>query len=128
MGLGRGGRTIALTLVALVAMTGAARADTGPPTRYSLVHNCYGLQAPGGKFVAKGSDGSYTASADSAASGEIFRMQATDLGKYMLYGRAQDYLAGSDPAVFSNGQPNEMADWQVDEAGAGTFKLTLWNQ
>src|SRR3954471_24973995 len=108
MGLGRGGRTIALTLVALVAMTCAARADTAPPTRYSLVHNCYGLQAPGGKFVAKTADNAYPATADSAASGEIFRMQATDLGKYMLYGRGSDYLAGDNGDVFANGQPNEM--------------------
>ncbi len=51
-------------------------------TRYSLVHGCYSLSPAGGAAVGK-QGGGYVV----GASAEAFRMQATDLGRYLLYGR-----------------------------------------
>src|SRR4051812_11420192 len=123
---GRGLTTLFLLAVAAaLAPAAASAADPAPQTRYSLVHNCYALQVPGGKFAAKDAAQGYTASADSATAGaEVFRMQATDLGRYMLYGRARDFMGASNGSVVVNGQPGASQAWRVDEAGDGTFKLT----
>ena len=66
-----------LLLVVLVAM-GTLAADARAQDRYSLAGGCYALKsAATGKFVAKGADGRYRASAGSAGAAEPFRMQAT---------------------------------------------------
>ena len=44
-------------------------------------------------------------------------MQATDLGRYLFYGRAADFLALSGDSVVSAAQPSDAADWTVDEDG-----------
>ena len=53
-----------------------------------------------GKFVVKTADGGYRASAGGAGAAEPFRMQATALGRYLLYGAKQDFMAvGKPPPV-----------------------------
>src|SRR5918997_1533306 len=64
---------------------------TGEDRRYALANGCYSLRGPGG-FVAKALGG-YRASAGSAGEAEPFRMQATDLGRYLFYGRDRDFMA-----------------------------------
>src|SRR6478609_10715102 len=109
-------------LVPVLASAPAAGAAVDP--RYALVHGCYALQSPAtGKFVTKTSSG-YAATAADAASGEAFRMQATRLGAYMLYGRAKDYLGLQDGAVKPISTPGPAADFTVaDASGAGRFTL-----
>src|SRR4051794_34705488 len=88
---------VVLALLLVPVATAAAGTGKGDP-RYALVHGCYALQAADGKFVAKAGDG-YAATAGDAASAEAFRMQATRLGSYMLYGRGKDYLGFQDGVV-----------------------------
>ena len=76
-----------------VATAGAATA-----ARYGLVHGCYALQAADGRFLAKAGD-TYAAIAADAGSAEAFRMQATRLGDYLLYGVHKDFLADSGNGV-----------------------------
>ena len=53
-------------------------------------------------------------------------MQATALGKYLLYGRAGDFMAaGIGNSLKAATAPTSAADWRVDVAPGNTFKLSL---
>ena len=115
----------AATTPAARAATDTPRASQAAPNRYSLVHGCYALRAQGGGFVAK-AGGGYTTSAGSVGEAEGFRMQATDLGQYLFYGRNRDYLAAdSEGRVVSASGASPSADWRIDEAASGRFKILL---
>ena len=66
----------------------------------------------------------YTATAATPGAAEPFRMQATDLGRYLFYGPTPDFMArnvlnGVAPAA----QPSNDADWTVTEDGSD-FRIT----
>src|SRR2546428_13707345 len=105
----RYGVAVCVVLAAAVgAGSGPARASTSSaraaPTRYSLASGCYSLRSLAlGQLVGK-SAGGYRASGDVAP--EVFRMQATQLGRYLLYGSRGDFLAlGSQNDVVSATAP-----------------------
>ena len=98
-----------LTALALVA-TPASASAAQPPTRYSLVHGCYALSAANGR---------------SLTGAEHVRMQATALGRYLLYRPDSTFLAANDDgSVSPAGEPSPKADWRVAPAGKGLFTLT----
>ena len=105
-------------LSALVAALGVLCALAGPAmaltasSKYELVHGCYGLRSESlNRLVATDSG--------------PFRMQATDLGRYLLYGRKRDFLTGgSDNRVTAAPRASVAADWRVEVDG-DAFKLTL---
>ena len=113
----------AVVLGAVLTLAGPTRAQDSD-ARYRLVHGCYALEA-GGKLVAKDPAGGYTASASDGGAAEAFRMQATTLGRYLLYGRARDFLGTDDGRVVAEAQPSPSADWRVDTADGGRFTLRL---
>lgn len=98
----------------------------GEDARYALANGCYALRSKSaGRLVAKDGSG-YVASADVVGAAEGFRMQATALGSYLLYGRNQDFVAAdAQNDVVSQGAPSGLADWRVDAAGPGSFKISL---
>src|SRR4051812_8652891 len=86
-----GGATVAIAgaLIALALAPGAVPAASHKPlTRYSIVHGCYELQSSQGAVSKQ--DGAY---AVGSGDPEVFRMQATDLGRYLFYGHAKDFMA-----------------------------------
>src|SRR4051812_32740931 len=92
----------------LLAVPAAARA-AAPQTRYSLVHGCYALSAAGRSL-----DG-----------GAHVRMQATTLGRYLLYREDGTFLAAQDDgSVSPASEPSPAADWRVAPAGRGRFPLS----
>jgi microsomal dipeptidase-like Zn-dependent dipeptidase len=94
----------AVVAALLVATTPAAAAET----RYSLAGGCFALQAEGRTL----------------AGAELVRMQATDLGSYLLYLPDRTFLAAQgDGSVAPADEPSPSADWRVDDAGGGTFTL-----
>jgi hypothetical protein len=127
---------LALAIPALDASIAAAQSDNA---RYELANGCYALRSqPLGSFVAKTGDGHYAASVATVGEAEPLRMKATELGQYMLYGRDGDYVArgsqtdpinlvpGTPPnRVESASEPSAAADWRVDVAGPGTFRIVL---
>ena len=127
---GASARRAALALIATIAclLTGAApgapesAAAAAKQSRYSLAGNCYGLRPVGeGKFVARAGEGfAATAGRDGA---EPFRMQATDLGRYLLYASGEDFVALSGDEVVSDNQASSAADWTLKRKGRG-FTLT----
>ena len=95
-------------------------------TRFSLANGCFALRPRSpASFVAKSGDG-YRASAGSAGAAEPIFMKATALGKYMLYGKQGDYVAGTaQNGVESAAQVGPLANWKIEEAGSGSFRLIL---
>ncbi len=100
--------------IALAFTPAAASAADEPPTRYSIVHGCFELQAPQGAVAKQG--GAY---AIGSGAPETFRMQATDLGRYLFYGRDADFMAVDGSSVSPAAEPSDDADWTVNESGAG---------
>jgi hypothetical protein len=100
-----------LVALAVLAAAPAGQAATKPPTRYSLVHGCYALK--------KAIDGKTLGGA-----GRI-RMQATALGRYLLYRPDGTFLAAQeDGSVAPAAEPSPAADWRVRRAGPrGLFRL-----
>ncbi|MFD6357486.1 peptidase [Nocardia tengchongensis] len=91
---------------------GFAAADPAPDpgqTRYSLVDGCYRIDTPAGPLAQ--------------ATGP-YRMHATALGEYLLYGRNKEVLDASAGAIHSAQTPSVTAVWKVDGSGAGGFTLT----
>lgn len=98
-----------LVAVALLATPLAAQASK-LPTRYSLVHGCYALTAAKGRPLA--------------GAGHV-RMQATALGRYLLYLPDRTFLAAQDDgSVSPASEPSPAADWRVKRAGRRLFTLT----
>jgi hypothetical protein len=89
----------------------------GAQDRFALANGCYSLEAGGA--VAKTGDG-YRVGGGTA---EGFRMQATALGKYLLYGRDRDFLAVDGEGISPAAEPSPAANWTVTDAGGGAFRL-----
>ena len=127
--LGGAAALLACAAAMAAAPPGAVASTASAEDRYSLVHGCFGLRSVAdGGYVAKAGDG-YDTAAGSLSGAEPFRMQATDLGKYLLYGAAEDFLAvDATPVVggiASADAPSDDSDWTVDEAGSA---FTLVNE
>jgi hypothetical protein len=101
---------------------------TGDDRRYALANGCYALRAQStGGLVGKALGG-YRASA-AAGQAEGFRMQATDLGRYLFYGRAADFMAAGAASLIQPARgASPAADWRVDVGAADTFTITLPSQ
>src|SRR2546423_3739156 len=99
-----------LVALALLAMPPLSAQAAQPPTRYSLVHGCYALTAANGRSLT-----------DAAQ----VRMQATALGRYLLYRPDGTFLAAQgDGSVRPANEPSPAADWRVEPAGRGLFTLS----
>lgn len=63
-----------------------------------MAGGCYGIKAADGGWVAR-SGGGFAATAANLGAAEPFHFQATDLGSYLLFGTAKDFLAASEGVV-----------------------------
>jgi microsomal dipeptidase-like Zn-dependent dipeptidase len=120
----RAGARLSLLLAVAATAAGAlapAPASAGKTelTRYSIVHGCFALRPASGSGLVAKSGGAYAASAPGLAQAEPFRMQATDLGRYLLYGTDRDFLSADGGAIVSAAEPSDGADWTVREADGG---------
>jgi hypothetical protein len=111
MGGTLGGRLAAVVAVGTVAvvLATAAGADAAAQTRYSLVHGCYAVSQQGRALPGA----------------SRVRMQATALGRYLLYTPDRRFVAARPGgAVGLDTAPGPAADWRVDAASGGRFTLT----
>src|SRR5918998_5227759 len=106
-GRGAGGRfAVRASLLTALAATFALISGPAPAaaqtdlTRYSIVHGCYELRS-------------------GSASAGPFRMQATDLGRYLLYGTDKIFLTAEGDSAVAASEPSDGADWTVRESGGG---------
>ncbi|HEU4515089.1 MAG TPA: hypothetical protein VFR87_18415 [Nocardioidaceae bacterium] len=116
----------------LLPGTAPGRRRVVPEDRYAMAGGCYVL-GTGGRWVERDRDG-FAATAGAVDGGEPLHLQATDLGKYLLYGTEKDFVsAGSadplgltgpgDPVVAAD-RPSPSADWTVTELEGG-FRFAL---
>src|SRR4051812_40634990 len=102
--------SVLAALATLAAAPVTAQAAAKPQTRYSLVHGCYALTAATGRPLA---------------AAKQVRMQATALGRYLLYLPDRTFLAAqSDASVSPASEPSPAADWTVKRVGRGLFSLS----
>ena len=84
-----------------------------PADRYEMAGGCYVIQSHAGGYVTRQGDG--FATAPSADAAERFFFQATDLGKYLLFGRDETYVSASEGVLgqatygVTKSQPGQMA-------------------
>ncbi len=122
-------RLLALAAAALVAAPAFASAAELPPAGdpvYGLVGGCFAVQALSGSYVADQGAG-YAATAGGPDQAQGFRLQATALGRYLLYGRDQKVLAETgDGTVGRLATPGPSADFTVRSAGPSQFTFTTF--
>ncbi len=110
-------------LAACVAV-GASSVPAATADVYSYANGCYVLRdTSANRFVVRDSLG-YAASATSAGAATSFRLQATALGRYLLYG-PDGRMPSTAPlgVVAPTTTPGPAADWRVAEDGA-SLRLT----
>ena len=103
------GRALGVALAVIAVMAGTANASV-PRDRYGFVHGCYSLEDENGQPIAP-------------ASGP-YRMQATTLGEYLLYGVHEDFLA--DPGSGTPtpaAAPSTAAEWKITGNLNAGYKL-----
>jgi microsomal dipeptidase-like Zn-dependent dipeptidase len=102
-----------------------------PEDRYAMAGGCYALRSTTtGAWVARNGAG-YAATAAGKPQAEPFHFQATDLGKYLLVGRDDTFVArdaGIPPlqpaSVAAAAAPSHNADWIARRSGSTyTFGL-----
>jgi hypothetical protein len=112
---------LALVCAGLCVTASGAVAETGTTTdRYTLVKGCFAIESADGLIEQAGAG--YTATASSVANAEAFRMQATDLGKYLFFGEAQDFLGLSGGAAAVASTPSGQTTWKVNGSN-GQFTI-----
>src|SRR5690348_9498594 len=97
-------RRLAFALVA-VALLPATASAAATPTRYSLQGGCFSVQDAAGKTLA-----------------DSIRMQATDLGSYLLYTKDRKFLAGASLAPADAPSPD--ADFVVEGPNGSDYTLS----
>jgi hypothetical protein len=93
-------------------LAGNAASSPRTQTRYSLVHGCYVVRA--------GDAYSTQSPLHVAGSDEPYRLQATGLGQYLIYGSRHSFLASG---LRSAGVPGPSAVWMVLGSGAHGFHM-----
>jgi hypothetical protein len=94
------GRALVVALIA-IGFTASAAGAAVPPDKYGFVHGCYALQDDNTQELI-------------APAAGPFRMQATDLGTYLLYGVHEDFLEDPGTGVPTPAAtPSTAAEWQV---------------
>ena len=89
----------ALAALAMAVLPVASAQSQESPTRYSLAGGCYTVNGPSGQPIA---------------GAERVRMQATTLGRYLLYLPDRTFVAAqSDGTVEPAPAPSPAADWRV---------------
>jgi microsomal dipeptidase-like Zn-dependent dipeptidase len=117
-------RSLALGLALMACATGAFASSASATDRYSYAGGCYALRdVSANRFVVRDSLG-YTTTATTAAAATPFRLQATALGRYVLYGPdGRMPSTGLLDSVGSTATPGPPADWTVEDVGAA-LRLT----
>ena len=87
-----------------------------PQTRYAMANGCYALRA-GGRYVAADGDRLAMTGRTRDHALPLF-FKATDLGTFLLYGPARDFVSSADPDVRLAGTPSTDTEWTVRKRGS----------
>ena len=113
-----------LALVVCAAAVALAAPAASAADVFAYANGCHALRdVQTGRFVVRDAAG-YATSAPTAAAATPFRLQATALGRYLLYGPdGRMPAAGPLGAIAPTAAPGPAADWRVADVG-GSLKLT----
>ena len=112
----------AVLACALAAIPADARNDERQ-TRYSLAGGCWAVQPASGGFLQRAGAG-YNDLGTAPPRSEAFRLQATTLGRYLLYGSKAEFLAAGDgDAIVAATEPSPAADWTVVDKGGAQYEI-----
>ena len=105
------------------ASAAPARSAQASDAVYGLANNCYVLRSQStGTLVSR----DLTGYAAAAGAGEPIHMRASALGRYLLYDSKASFVArGPLGNVVAAQQPDENADFKVNDAGSGSFRIVL---
>src|SRR4051812_28661476 len=93
-----------------------------PEDRYAMAGGCYAVRAANGHYVSRTGSGFAAVGADRAHA-EPVHFQAIDLGKYLLFGTAKDFLAqAADPLPGGAHPATDTADGYVRGTGDETLQ------
>jgi microsomal dipeptidase-like Zn-dependent dipeptidase len=114
-------RRVALAVVLATGVLCAPNAHAADV--YAYAGGCYALKdVSANRYVVRDAAG-YSATALTAGAATPFRMQATALGRYLLYGSDLKMPATSLlDSIAANNDPGPAADWRVQDVG-GNLKL-----
>ena len=114
----------AVTLVACASACALFAPAAAAVDIYAFANGCYALRdANTDRFVVRDALG-YAATAPTATAATPFRLQATALGSYLLYGPDERMpRAGALDPVSPTATPGPAADWRVADGG-DTVRLT----
>ena len=102
----------------LVPLSKAPARRAVPQNRYAMASGCYALQAVrNDRWVARSGSG-FDAAKGLRTNALPLHFQATDLGKYLLYGDVKDFVSRQAGRVVSAATPSEDADWTVTRSGS----------
>jgi microsomal dipeptidase-like Zn-dependent dipeptidase len=114
----------AVTLIACASACALIAPAAAAVDVYAYANGCYALHdANTDRYVVR--DGArYAATATTATAATPFRLQATALGRYLLYGPDGQMLSvGTLGPITPTATPGPAADWRVTDVG-GTLRLT----
>ena len=100
-----------------------AQARAGSEAAFELAGSCSALQPQSTTLRVTSTRGGYDAAAVLPEQAESFRMQATDLGSYLMLGTDGRFLSARGDEVGGSAQPSRAADWRLDYVGSG-FTVT----
>ena len=101
-----------------------AQARAGSEAVFELAGSCSALQPQSTTLrVASLRSGRYDAKAVLPEEAEAFRMQATDLGSYLLLGSDGNFLSTGGGEVVATPEATPAGDWRLDYVGSG-FTVT----
>jgi microsomal dipeptidase-like Zn-dependent dipeptidase len=92
---------------------------------YYYANGCYGLRdLTTNRYVVRDGSG-YAATAGSIGAATPFRMQATALGRYLLFGQAGAMPSATQlNAVGPTTKPGPRADWRLRRIASGALRIT----
>jgi len=109
---------VALALVACASVSALLAQPAAAVDIYGYANGCYALRdANTNRFVVRDALG-YSATAPTASTATPFRMQATALGRYLLYGPGGNMPSASAlDSLAATTTAGPAADWSVDDGG-----------
>ncbi|MFT5222432.1 MAG: hypothetical protein ACI867_000734 [Glaciecola sp.] len=127
-GLGRrlvaGAFAVALAAGLTIATPTASSAQTSTagPDRYDLAKGCWAIASPLTGFVTR-AESVFSATGTEIDTAEPFHLEPTELGVYLLFGTAEDFLAQSGATTRIAAAPAPEAEWTIDAHLDGGFTL-----
>ncbi len=92
-----------------------------PQDRYAMAGGCYTVQAPNGAYISRDGVAGLTTTTTRRSDAEPFTFRATDLGVYLLFGTASDFVGSpaTTGAAAMAAAPSPATEWTARKTRRG---------